>query len=134
MEITKILKTLKIPYDKNFYNISFDKYELLAETIGVPKVTSSLRELLLYHKDNPILAEKVRIIIRKLNKPLMEKVESDDIECECGYLNLTDDELCPVCNKAFYKGKVCYYKVTDFCSADGEECKWNSQKECGKDL
>jgi hypothetical protein len=132
--LSSTLKKLKVPYNKHFYNIPFCQYESLAETIGVPKLNSYMRDILVFHKDDQIVAEKARKIIKKLNNILTEKVTPNDSSCPCGYLNLTDDEFCPVCNTSLYSGKTCYYKTDDFCTADGEECKWGSQKECGKDM
>jgi hypothetical protein len=137
LALSSTLKKLKVPYNKHFYNIPFSQYEALAETIGVPKVNSYMRDILVFHKDDQVIAEKARKIIKKLdklNKLLNERITANDNECECGYLNLSDDEFCPVCNHSFYNGTTCFYKTEDFCTADGEECRWLSQKDCGKQM
>jgi hypothetical protein len=67
---------------------------------------------------------------------MLEKQYYNEVECECGFLLLGEHyETCPVCGKEFYKGRSCFYKNEDeSCSLDGEECKWKTRKECGKEV
>lgn len=129
----KTLKTLRIPFDRNFYNMPLTHYTALCEEIGTGAVLRYVRELIVANKGDQRLAEKARYLIRKLEERfLLEAVLETETECECGFLILEDFEKCPVCGKQFYEGKECYYKQDDLCTIDAKECKWSSYTECGK--
>lgn len=131
-------KHLRIPYDKQFFNLPISHYSSLAEEIGTGKVLRHVRSLILEYKHDQRIAGKARLLVRKLDPTfLSEAVAEEDAECECGFLLLGQEyESCPVCGKHLYEGKLCYYKDTTgdqtFCTIDGQDCKWNSYSECGK--
>jgi hypothetical protein len=134
--IVKSFGMLQIPFDKKFFNLPFSHYETLVENIGYSKVMRHVRNVLMHYKDDEILAEKARTLIRLLNTSTLNEskddVKSED-ECECGCLLLEDYEMCPVCGKQLYSGDDCYYLLEDgACSLDGDDCQWKSYKECGK--
>jgi len=129
------LKNLKIPFDLSFFNKPISHYEDLSEHIGFRKVEKYLTDILLYYKDDEVISEKARILLRKLNAVVLsegKKVRNSKM-CVCGYELLDDFEFCPICNAPLYKGKNCYYKNGDSsCSLDSETCKWTSYRQCGK--
>lgn len=134
--IKKSFQTLHIPFDKKFFNLPFSHYETLVEEIGYSAVVRHVRNVLMYYKDDVILSEKARTLMRLLNtSPLNEskdKGKSED-ECECGCLLMEDYEKCPVCGKQLYNGDDCYYLAEDnCCSLDGGDCEWKNYTECGK--
>lgn len=131
--LLELHKKLEIPFDKNFYNLPLSHYEKLVESKGLPKVNSYIRELIIFLHD-PMLAEKARILKRKLNKKLLSEAVKTEDECECGFMFMGEDyKDCPICGKELYKDKVCYWKDNKGkCSIDEEECKWANEKECGK--
>jgi hypothetical protein len=127
-------KHLRIPFDRNFYNLPLSHYTSLAEELGASKVLRYVRNLILEYKDDQRVADKARLLVRKLDPSILtEDLTDDGAECECGFLLLGQEyEECPVCEKKFYTGKICYYKQDNFCTIDGMDCHWNSQEECGK--
>lgn len=127
---------LQIPFDKKFFNLPFIHYETLVEEIGYSAVMRHVRNVLMHYKDDGILSEKARTLIRLINtSPLCESKYdelSEDDECECGCLLMEEYENCPVCGKLLYTGDDCYYLGEDCCSIDGEECQWKNKNECEK--
>jgi hypothetical protein len=126
---------LHIPFDRSFFHLPFDHYQTLAESVGVQKTIGHIRTILLHYKNDEVIAEKARILIRKLStKFLVESVDEQYPECECGFLIMEDYEMCPVCDKKLYTGDVCYYKNVEdgTCSIDNETCKWTGYNECKK--
>jgi hypothetical protein len=138
LTLSTTLKKLKVPYDKKFYNIPFCQYESLTETIGVPKVQSLMRDILVHYKEDKVVAEKARMIIRKLNKlVLTEEAKSDTITCECGFMFLGEElECCPICLSSKWNKALCFYKneSDDSCSLDGTECNYINRTECKKEV
>jgi len=130
--IREALKKLKIPYNKNIWNFRFEHFENLQEEIGYSKINRQLREILIYYKNEEVFAEKIRILIRHLDKKFLVESAKEYPVCECGYVIMQEDEFCPVCNKKMYKGKECYYKDEDFCTQTGKKCVWSTYHECGK--
>lgn len=128
-----IFTQLQIPYDKKFYNLPFSHYELLAETKGITLVSNSIRELIVYYKDDKIVSEKARVLLKKLQKEFLIESVSSEQQCECGFMFLGQEyEKCPVCSKSLYEDKECYYKNSDnSCSLDGTICD-SIPKECQK--
>ena len=136
-EITEQLKILKIPYDKTFFNMKFSHYEQLAEQIGMGKVYNAMREILMYHRHDKTIAEKARMVLRKLSrsKLMVESTQQEKEACECGFLLLGEEyEFCPCCNKQLYFGKECFYKEEDWCTLDEGDCVYLNRKECGKEV
>lgn len=122
----KILTDLKIPFNKNFYNLPVEHYETLQENIGHGKVTKTLLELLAHCKNDEKLSSKVKFLLEKLNG-------KDDTECVCGFKLLGQEyPECPVCGLKFYKDKKCYYLDVDMCTLDGQKCDVISKVECKK--
>ena len=131
--ITQSFSTLQIPFDKKFFNLPMEHYVTLAEGIGASRVIRHVRNVLMHYKDDAVLSEKARILIRNLNQKFLTEAVKEDDECECGCLLLEEYETCPVCGKQLYSGDDCYYLLEDgACSLDGDDCQWKSQAECGK--
>lgn len=124
----EILKSLKIPFDKQFYNLPIAHYNDLISELGFGKVNGLLRDLLVNYKTNQPQAEKVRKLIRALDKTAPEKLKLANNECECGFITQSGEDYtkCPICSKRIYKNdKVCYYKTKDGdCSITDKECKF----------
>lgn len=131
--LVKTFQELHIPFDKKFFNLPFEHYKILTEEIGVSKVAKHMRTILMTYRNDKVLAEKARKIIRQLDKIMLEDIDKGDPECECGFVILEEYPECPCCGKAFYTGDKCYYKEDDeCCSIDGGDCSWLNTKECGK--
>ena len=82
-----------------------------------------------------MIAEKIRILIRHLDKKFLCEKETPkhNSMCECGFMLLGQEyESCPVCDKKLHMGKECFYKDESFCTQDGKECVWSTYYECGK--
>jgi len=128
------LRNLQIPFDKNFYNMKLEHYKKLSEDIGFQKVYNYLVDILLYYKDDEMISEKARVLLKKLDAVILSESSKKGIKtCVCGFELLEDYEFCPICNAKLYTGSKCFYKNTDnSCSIDSEDCKWANQKECGK--
>lgn len=130
--MTESLKFLKIPFDKKFYNLPISHYEILVEQHGYNKVSRHIKELLVYHKDNAKLSEKVRFLLINLSDKFLFESKQDE-SCECGFMSLGEEYAnCPVCNKKLYTGQCFYLNNDHSCSQDGDDCTFLNQKECGK--
>lgn len=111
-------------------------YMDLCEKLGPDEVLRYVRNILMDNKHNKVVAEKARLLIRKIDPNyLMEDQLDSHFECECGFQSLGEDyQKCPCCGKDFWDNpKQCYYKVDGhICSLDGDECEWLNESECGK--
>jgi hypothetical protein len=67
-QIAETFMKLHIPFDKKFFNLPLAHYENLSEEIGHDKVLRYVRDVLMYYKSDKIVAEKARILSRKLNR------------------------------------------------------------------
>ena len=133
-------KHLRIPYNRNFYNLPLSHYESLCTELGHSKVVKYVRELIMEYSDDQRLQSKARYLLRQLDPTFLSESNTDDGgECECGFMWLGEKdqyECCPCCGAEVYSGKKCFYKGYDkdepFCGIDGANCRWQSQEECGK--
>jgi hypothetical protein len=131
--ILKIHKKLQIPFDKNFYNLPMSHYQNLSESIGAANVNACVRELIVYYKDNAGLAEKARILKRKLNKEMLSESTIELDVCECGFKTMGEEyRECPICLKKMYTGACFYLNEDKSCSLDGEECSYSNEQDCKK--
>ena len=129
--LTEALKELHIPFEKQFFNLPFSHYERMVETIGFSKVHLHCRNILLYYKNDIILLEKSKRLMKKLNK--LDTHSNSFETCQCGFVIMEEYEFCPCCNTKLYNGKNCFYMNTNHsCSVDQQKCKWKNYDECGK--